>query len=106
MNINMEAVQLNPQGLFHGLMMTIAWVGCQQAAVWALYFRNRFREAIYVHGAAMMLLILLATIGTVQIIMDKGIQVIMKTWTHTFIGFVIACLAPVVLALGFIAQAK
>ena len=33
----------DPQGLFHGILMTVAWVGCQQVAVWSIYFRNRFR---------------------------------------------------------------
>lgn len=54
----------------------------------------------------MVLLLLLTVIGATQIIMYKGTPVITKTITHTLLGFIISCLVPVVLALGFIAKIK
>ena len=54
----------------------------------------------------MILLILLTTITTIQIIIVKGTPVIIKTYTHTLLGFLISCLVPLVLGLGFIARVK
>jgi len=53
----------SPQGLFHGILMTVAWIGCQQLAIWSLLFRNRSRKAIYIHGGAMLILTFLIAIS-------------------------------------------
>lgn len=62
-----------PEALFHGLMMTIAWVVCEQIAIWALTFRNRSRWAIYIHGAAMLLTVIMTLVAAIEIILYKGI---------------------------------
>lgn len=86
--------------------MTVAWVGCQHLAVWALFFRNKFRIAIYIHALSMTLLLLLTAIATTQIIVYKGLHVITKTWFHTLLGMVVSCIAPLILALGFIVKSQ
>jgi putative effector of murein hydrolase len=96
----------NPQGLFHGVMMSVAWVACQQLAIWALYFRNRSKIAIYIHAASMVTLLLLTSIATTQIIVYKGLQVITKTWFHTLLGMIVSCLVPIVLGFGFMAKVQ
>jgi hypothetical protein len=95
---------LNPQGLFHGILMTVGWVALQQIAIWSLLFRNKYRKAIYIHAAAMLMLTLLVAISATQIILIKGIQVIYKTWFHTLLGFIISSITPIAVALGFMAR--
>ena len=87
-------------------MMSVAWVGCQQLAIWALLYRNRFKAAIYIHATSMVTLLLLTAIATTQIIVFKGLHVIVKTWFHTLLGMIVSCLAPLVLGLGFITKVQ
>jgi hypothetical protein len=96
--------ELNPQGLLHGILMTVGWVALQQIALWSLLYRNKSRKAIYIHAAAMLMLTLLVAIGATQIILVKGIKVIYKTWFHNLLGFIISCITPIAVALGFMAR--
>lgn len=56
---------LTVSGLFHGYVMTSAWIGIELLAIWSLYFRNRSKAVEYIHGAAMTSLMLLTAIGAV-----------------------------------------
>lgn len=95
-----------PYGLFHGIMMTVAWIALEQVAIWALMFRDRTRWAIYVHAAAMTLTAMMTLIAATEIICYEGIQIIWKNWYHDLSGFVATCLLPFVLLLGFIAKVQ
>lgn len=95
---------MNPQGFTHGILMTIAWVGFENIAIWALIFRNRFRFAIFLHGLAMGCLLILTALSAGIIITYKGVQVITKNYYHTILGFVVSCAALLITALGIVSK--
>lgn len=96
----------SPQSLFHGITLTVAWMGCQLIAIYALLFRNRSRYAIYVHATSMGTMLLLTSLGVSSIITYKGLTVITKNWYHTLFGFIIVCLAPIATFMGAMSKYK
>lgn len=57
-------LRASPEGLLHGILLTVGWVVCQHLSIFVLFLRNRSRLAIYFHACMMSLTVLLTAIAS------------------------------------------
>ena len=89
----------------HGLTAGIPWVLFENLAIWALYYRGQHWSP-YVHGALMATVAFCTSASSMIIIIHKGPEIILETFVHHILGFILCCMMLFILISGWVCKYK